>query len=158
MSEGTERKRGKAWWGVAVWCAMVTAVLVGLPWVTSSRLPERLATHWSAGDGGPDGSMPLWAATFFPALIWVVLALLIVALGRWRGRATSDPETRGRSVPGLISGGVLLLGAQASVVRANLDHADWRQAGSVTLWAAGTLGAAAVAGLAEWAVARRGGL
>ncbi|WP_030861775.1 DUF1648 domain-containing protein [Streptomyces sp. NRRL F-2747] len=156
MSEKTERKRGRAW-GVAVWCAMITAVLVGLPWAASGRLPERLATHWGAGSGGPDGSMPLWAAAFFPALIWLVLALLIVALGRWREAATSDPVMRGRSVAGLFSGGALLVGAQASVVRVNLDHTDWRQADSVSLWAVGTLGVAAMAGLAEWAVARRGG-
>ncbi|MFI8387580.1 DUF1648 domain-containing protein [Streptomyces sp. NPDC085540] len=145
MTEGTERKRGVRW-GVAVWAAVITAVLVALPWAASRRLPERLATHWGAGSGGPDGSMPLWAAAFFPALIWVVLVLLIVVLGRWRGGATA----------GLLSGGVLLVGAQVSVVRANLDHTDWRQADSVSAWVVGMVAAAAVAGLVEWAVIRRG--
>ncbi|MET9693415.1 DUF1648 domain-containing protein [Streptomyces sp. NPDC006514] len=145
MTEGTERKRGVRW-GVAVWAAVITAVLIALPWAASGRLPERLATHWGAGSGGPDGSMPLWAAAFFPALIWVVLVLLIVVLGRWRGGATA----------GLLSGGVLLVGAQVSVVRANLDHPDWRQADSVSAWVVGMAAAAAVAGLVEWAVIRRG--
>ncbi|WP_406365540.1 DUF1648 domain-containing protein [Streptomyces sp. NBC_01546] len=154
MNQGTERKRG-AWWGVAVWVVAILAVLVALPWAASGRLPERLATHWGAGSGGPDGSMPLWAAALFPALIWVVLVLLIVALGRWRGGATSGLAVHGRPVVGLLSGGVLLVGAQASIVRANLDHTDWRQADSVSLWAVVTLGVAVMAGLAEWVVTRR---
>ncbi|WP_327360922.1 MULTISPECIES: DUF1648 domain-containing protein [unclassified Streptomyces] len=154
MNEVTERKRG-AWWGVAGWVVAILAALVALPWAASGRLPERLATHWGTGSGGPDGSMPLWAAALFPALIWVVLVLLIVALGRWRGGATSGPTVRGRPVMGLLSGGFLLVGAQASIVRANLDHTDWRQADSVSLWTVATLGVAAMAGLAEWAVARR---
>ncbi|MGW6845095.1 DUF1648 domain-containing protein [Streptomyces sp. NPDC054958] len=133
-------------WGVTVWAAVITAALFGLPWAASGRLPERLATHWSGGSGRPDGSMPLWAAAFFPALIWVVLVLLIVVLGRRRGGATA----------GLLSGGVLLVGAQMAIVRANLDHTDWRQADSVSVWVVGMLGAAAVAGLVEWAVIRRG--
>ncbi|MCX4807712.1 DUF1648 domain-containing protein [Streptomyces sp. NBC_01214] len=145
MTEGTERKRGVRW-GVAVWAAVITAVLIALPWAASGRLPERLATHWGAGSGGPDGSMPLWAAAFFPAVIWVVLVLLIVVLGRWRGGATV----------GLLFGGVLLVGAQVSIVRANLDHTDWRQADSVSAWVVGMVAAAAVAGLVEWAVIRRG--
>ncbi|WP_328787421.1 DUF1648 domain-containing protein [Streptomyces sp. NBC_00273] len=145
MTEGTERKRGVRW-GVAVWAAVITAVLIALPWAASGRLPERLATHWGAGSGGPDGSMPLWAAAFFPALIWAVLVLLIVVLGRWRGGATA----------GLLSGGVLLVGAQVSIVRANLDHTDWRQADSVSAWVVGMVAAAAVAGLVEWVVIRRG--
>ncbi|MFD7782172.1 DUF1648 domain-containing protein [Streptomyces nojiriensis] len=145
MTEETERKRGVRW-GVAVWAAVNTAALVGLPWAASGRLPERLAAHWGGDSGRPDGSMPLWAAAFFPAMIWVALVLLIVVLGRWRGGATA----------GLLSGGVLLVGAQASIVRVNLDHTDWRQADSVSVWAVGALGAAAVAGLVEWAVIRRG--
>ncbi|WP_327381475.1 DUF1648 domain-containing protein [Streptomyces sp. NBC_01207] len=145
MTEGTERKRGVRW-GVAVWAAVITTVLIALPWAASGRLPERLATHWGAGFGGPDGSMPLWAAAFFPALIWAVLVLLIVVLGRWRGGATA----------GLSSGGVLLVGAQVSIVRANLDHTDWRQADSVSAWVVGMVAAAAVAGLVEWVVIRRG--
>ncbi|MFF4389851.1 DUF1648 domain-containing protein [Streptomyces sp. NPDC001552] len=145
MTEGTERKRGVRW-GVAVWAAVITTVLIALPWAASGRLPERLATHWGAGSGGPDGSMPLWAAAFFPALIWAVLVLLIVVLGRWRGGATA----------GLSSGGVLLVGAQVSIVRANLDHTDWRQADSVSAWVVGMVAAAAVAGLVEWVVIRRG--
>ncbi|MFE1873405.1 DUF1648 domain-containing protein [Streptomyces sp. NPDC059496] len=145
MTEGTERKRGVRW-GVAVWAAVITAALIALPWAASGRLPERLATHWGAGSGGPDGSMPLWAAAFFPALVWAVLVLLIVVLGRWRGGATA----------GLLSGGVLLVGAQVSIVRANLDHTDWRQADSVSAWVVGMVAAAAVAGLVEWVVIRRG--
>ncbi|MEV7520357.1 DUF1648 domain-containing protein [Streptomyces sp. NPDC091371] len=147
MSEGTERKLGVRW-GVAAWAVAVLAALVVLPWTASDRLPDRLATHWGAGSGGPDGSMPLWAAALFPAALWLVLVLLVVVLARRSGGAGPAAV--------LLPGGVLLAGAQAAIVRANLDHADWQQADSVTPWAVATLGAAASAGLLGWAVTRRG--
>jgi hypothetical protein len=121
------------------------ALLAVVPLAASSRLPDRLATHWDAGSGKPDGSMPLWAASLFPALIWGVVTM-IVALVLWRARATSKGGTLGWVGATLGSGGVMLLGGQASVVRANLDHADWREADSVTGWVVMTLVAAVVAG------------
>lgn len=48
-----------------------------------------------------------------------------------------------------------LLGAQASVVRANLDRADWHEAGSVTTGVVGTLVVAAAVGAAGLLAARR---
>lgn len=75
--------------------------------------------------------MPLWAASLFPALIWGVMATT-VALVLWRARATSNSGARGWVGATLGSGGVLLLGGQAAVVRANLDHSDWREADTVT--------------------------
>ncbi|MFB7464639.1 DUF1648 domain-containing protein [Streptomyces sp. NPDC056224] len=155
MKDSAER-RGGGWWGVAIWTVAVLAALVALPWVAGDRLPERLATHWGAVSGGPDGSMPLWAAALFPALIWLVLVLLTVVLARRREGASSRPAMRGWPVAALLSSGVLLAGAQASIVRANLDHTDWRQADSVSLWAVVTFGVATVAGLAGWAGTRRG--
>ncbi|MFD9357855.1 DUF1648 domain-containing protein [Streptomyces sp. NPDC060031] len=155
MKDSTER-RGGEWWGVAIWAVAVLAALVALPWAAGDRLPERLATHWGAGSGGPDGSMPLWAAALFPALIWLFLVLLTVVLARRSEGAASSPAIRGWPVAALLSSGVLLAGAQASIVRANLDHTDWRDADSVSLWTVLTFGVATVAGLAGWAVARRG--
>ncbi|WP_260609672.1 DUF1648 domain-containing protein [Streptomyces sp. WAC06614] len=150
-----ERKHG-TWWGVAIWAVVVLTALVAMPWAADGRLPERLATHWSVGSTGPDGSMPVWAAAVFPSSIWVALVLLIVVFVRRTDGAASGPAMRNWAVAGLLSGGVFLAGAQTSIVRANLDHADWRQADPVSVWAVLTSGVAAtVAGLAGWAVTRR---
>ncbi|EFL13158.1 DUF1648 domain-containing protein [Streptomyces sp. C] len=137
---------GPAPWSAVIWVAGPSAVLVALPWAASGRLPERLATHWSGGSGAPDGSMPLWAAALFPALVWAVLALLTVTLVRPRGGAAAYVA--------LPVGAVFLVGAQAGVVRANLDRADWHQAGSVDLALAVTIAVAAVAGPAGWLATR----
>jgi hypothetical protein len=49
----------------------------------------------------------------------------------------------------------MLLGGQASVVRANLDHSDWREADSVTVYVVVTLVAAVVVGAAALLASRR---
>ncbi|MEU5715222.1 DUF1648 domain-containing protein [Streptomyces sp. NPDC020403] len=147
MSGSTERGSGAAW-GAAGWSAGVAALLVGLPLVARGRLPERLATHWGGG-GRPDGSMPLWAAVVFPALVWMGLALCVVLGWRRAGGAT-----RGWVGATLGSAGLLLVGAQASIVRANLDRQDWREAGSVTGGALVAIGVAAGAGVVAWFAGR----
>lgn len=77
-------------------------LLVALPLAAGSRLSDRLATHWDAGSGKPDSSMPLWAATFFPALIWgVMTALVALALWRARGSAKGATPGLGRRGPGV---------------------------------------------------------
>lgn len=142
----------KQWtgWGVAGGAAGVLVLLVGMPVAASGRLPDRLATHWSAGSGGPDGSMPLWAATLFPALIWAVLVAGVVL-----GRRFAGPG--GGWVAATLAGaGVGLAGGQAALVRANLDRADWRQAGSVTAWLVGVAVAAVLAALGGALAGRRG--
>ncbi|MGW7366082.1 DUF1648 domain-containing protein [Streptomyces sp. NPDC054841] len=141
-------------WGAVGWTAGTLALLVALPLGASGRLPDRLATHWDGGSGEPDGSMPLWAATFFPALIWAGM-VLGVGLAVRRTVAGSGGAPRGWAAVALLSGGVFLTGTQASVVRANMDHTDWHDADPVTLWVVGTGVAAAVAGLAGWLVIRR---
>lgn len=77
--------KDRAGWGVAGGAAGVLVLLVGMPVAASGRLPDRLATHWSSGSGAPDGSMPLWAATLFPALIWAVLVAGVVLGRRFAG-------------------------------------------------------------------------
>ncbi|WP_435303753.1 DUF1648 domain-containing protein [Streptomyces lavendulae] len=133
-------------WSAAIWVAGPAAVLAALPWAARGRLPERLATHWSGGSGAPDDSMPLWAAALFPALVWAALALLTLTLVRPRGGAAVYAT--------LAAGAVFLVGAQAGIIRANLDRADWRHAGSVDLALAVTIAAAAVAGTAGWMATR----
>ncbi|MFE7898069.1 DUF1648 domain-containing protein [Streptomyces sp. NPDC057424] len=147
-------RRSAAVWGAVGWSSGVLVLLVALPLAAGSRLPDRLATHWDAGSGEPDGSMPFWAATFFPALIWGVMAT-IVALALWRARGGANGATRGWAGATLGFGGVTLLGGQASVVRANLDHADWREADSVTGWVVITLVAAVAVGGAALPAGRR---
>lgn len=137
-------------WGAGGWVVGVLVVLVALPLAAGDRLPDRLATHWNV-TGEPDSSMPLWAATFFPALIWAVMAAVVV-LALWRRRGSTGGAATGWVGVTLGVGGVTLLGGQASVVRANLDRTDWREAGSVTGWVVVTLvGAVLVGAGALWA-------
>ncbi|MGV9943130.1 DUF1648 domain-containing protein [Streptomyces sp. NPDC003401] len=149
---GRVERGGGAVWGIAGWAVGVLALLAGMPPAASGRLPERLATHWS-GTGPPDGSLPLWAAAFFPALMWTSLVAGVgIAARRANGR--QGGAARGWAGVTLLTGGVLLVGAQASVIRANLDRADWRQAGPVTGWVAATLAATLVAAFAAGLVVR----
>ncbi|MFJ9076802.1 DUF1648 domain-containing protein [Streptomyces sp. NPDC102278] len=144
------KRTNGARWGAAMWAAGVLAALAALPPAAGGRLPERLATHWRGSS--PDGSMPLWAASLFPALIWAVLALSVAFAGRRGGVA-------GRPWVGvtLLSGGVFLAGVQATIVRANLDRAEWSDAGSVGAGVTVTVVAATAAGVLGWLVGRRGG-
>ncbi|WP_371591776.1 DUF1648 domain-containing protein [Streptomyces virginiae] len=134
-----------------MWITGVFALLAALPLATSGRLPERVATHW--GGEAPDGSMPLWAASAFPALIWAALALGTVLTTRRTNAPT--PSWAGAT---LAFTGVFMAGAQASIVRANLDRADWREADSVGLGITLTFVAALAAGALGWIAGRRGEL
>ncbi|MFD4865373.1 DUF1648 domain-containing protein [Streptomyces sp. NPDC058412] len=121
---GAGKAKGKARarvLGLAGWVVGVAAVLAALPLSASGRLPDRMATHWGGGvgdSGAPDGSMSFGQALSFPLAIWSVLVL----------GAAVFTVTRARAATVLLPGGVFLAGAQASVVRANLDDEDWRQA------------------------------
>ncbi|MFI5672613.1 DUF1648 domain-containing protein [Streptomyces sp. NPDC051704] len=136
--------KSAAAWGTAAWAAGILALLVALPLAARSGLDDRLATHWGAS-GRPDGSLPLWGAVLLPASIWTVLVAAAVfwrAARRWRAAV-------------LLSCGVLLAGEQLAIVRANLHHADWRDADSVTVGAVVTVVAAAAAALAGALASRR---
>ncbi|WP_037883875.1 MULTISPECIES: hypothetical protein [unclassified Streptomyces] len=121
---------------MAAWAAGILALLVVVPLAVRRGFDDRLATHWNAF-GEPNGSLPLWAVVLVPVGVWVALVVSAVfwrAARRWRGAV-------------LVSCGVLLAGEQVSIVRANLHHADWRDADSVTVWAVVTVVAAGSAGL-----------
>ncbi|MEU4924944.1 DUF1648 domain-containing protein [Streptomyces yokosukanensis] len=124
--------------------AAVAALLAALPWAAHGRLPDRLATHWSGGDT-PDGSMPLWAAALFPAGFWLLIAVAVSV--RWR---CSWPAVRPWRVLALAPTATVLVGAQASVVRANLDRTDWHAAREPALDIVLILASAAVAGVVAW--------
>ncbi|MFJ4329508.1 DUF1648 domain-containing protein [Streptomyces sp. NPDC088935] len=133
-----------------VWTAGVTAVLAGMPLLARDRLPDRLATHWGLNGDAPDGSMPLWAASLVPALIWLVTAAAVtVPLMR------AGPVARPWTTVTLLPMGIVLTGAQASVIRANLDRADWHEARQPTAWVVAILVAAVLAGVAGWLLVTR---
>lgn len=146
---------GAATWGVAGWSAGVLLLLVGAPLAARGRLPERLATHWSGG-GEPDGSLPLWAAAAFPALIWAVL-VAVAAVAWLRADGRTEAAVRGWLGATLLSAGVFLMGGQAAVVRANVDREHWREAGSVSGWIVAALVAAVIVGLVARLMTRRDG-
>ncbi|MFF4573549.1 DUF1648 domain-containing protein [Streptomyces sp. NPDC001410] len=154
MNDGARTERGVRW-GAGVWTVGTAGLIAALPWAAHGRLPDRLATHWGSGQDTPDGSMPLWAASLFPALIWLALTAIVFVAQRRAG----DPARstmRAWTAAALLSGGILLGGAQASVVRANLDHTDWHQARQPTAWIIVTLtGAAVAAGVVGWLVNSR---
>ncbi|MDN3246628.1 DUF1648 domain-containing protein [Streptomyces mutabilis] len=134
-----------------VWTVGVTAVLAGMPFMVRERLPDPLATHWGLGSGEPDGSMPLWAASLFPALIWLVTAGLTLGVLLRRRSTPHHPWTAATLLPT----GIVLAGAQAALVRANLDRADWHEARQPTGWIVAILVAAVVTGVGAWFVTTR---
>ncbi|MFD5462409.1 DUF1648 domain-containing protein [Kitasatospora sp. NPDC127059] len=140
--------RRAALWGAVVWTLGVTALLVVLPLTARDRLPEQVATHWSGSR--PDGSMPLTMAALFPAGVW-----LLVALGLAVGLRLGPDRTRGVAGPVLAATGVLLAGAQASIVRANLDRTRWQDAAPMGVEVVLIIVAAGLAGALAWLATRR---
>ncbi|MFH9353418.1 DUF1648 domain-containing protein [Kitasatospora sp. NPDC017646] len=137
-----------ALWGAAIWTLGVAALLVAMPISARDRLPDQLATHWSGSH--PDGSMPLTTAALFPAVIWLLVAIgLAVALRFHPARA------RGSAGPVLAGTGVLLSGAQASIVRSNLDRARWQDAAPMGIEVVLIVVAAGLAGVLAWLATRR---
>ncbi|MFI9250487.1 DUF1648 domain-containing protein [Streptomyces sp. NPDC053069] len=150
--DGPEGGRSRATrWGTAGCVAAVAALLAGLPWAAHDRLPDRLATHWSGGSA-PDGSSPLWAVSLFPAGLW-----LLIALGVSVRRRRSRPAVRPWRAIALAPTATSLVGAQASLVRANLDRADWHEAREPALDIVLILAGMAVAGVLAWRWSTRPG-
>ncbi|MFJ3216325.1 DUF1648 domain-containing protein [Kitasatospora sp. NPDC086801] len=136
-----------ALWGAVAWSAGVLALLITLPWAARNRLPDPLATHWSGQD--PDGSMSLTAAALFPAAVWLVLVLATAVARRFPAFSA-----RGATGATLAAGGVLLTGAQTSVVHANLDRARWQEAAPMGFEVVALIVAAGLAGLLTWLAVR----
>jgi hypothetical protein len=120
-------------------------------WLWRGRLPDRMATHWSLG-GQPDGAVPL-------ATLAVIIAVLIApAAAGMAFLAYRQPAHRGEVAPpmaicGFIAG--LMAVISWMTVSANLDAADWSDAGQVGFakvllsLAAGTVLAAIIARVAR---------
>ncbi|MFJ8627959.1 DUF1648 domain-containing protein [Kitasatospora sp. NPDC093550] len=146
---GGGRRRG-ALWGAAAWSLGVLALLIALPLAARHRLPDPLATHWGGRD--PDGSMSLTWAVLFPALVWLVLVLVAALLQRYGGE-----RSPGVGAAALAAGGVLLTGAQTSIVHANLDRARWQDAAPMGIEVVLVMLATAAAGTLTWLAGRRSG-
>ncbi|MFJ9593635.1 DUF1648 domain-containing protein [Streptomyces virginiae] len=143
MKSGRGRGRGR---GLVGWTAGIPVVLVALPMAARGRLPDPLATHWGGPSGTPDGASSFGGAIALPTGVWAVLVLGVVVSAAARARAATA----------LLPAGVALAGAQAAIVRANLDREDWRQAELPTAWVAVAVCAAAVlAALAGMLIDRR---
>ncbi|MEV7026267.1 DUF1648 domain-containing protein [Kitasatospora sp. NPDC093558] len=134
-------------WAAAAFAAGVLALIVALPLAARDRLPDPVATHW--GGSRPDDSMSLTAAALFPAAIWLGLVALAAVIRHFWGRQAPG-------APGAIlaSGGVLLSGAQASIVHANLDRAHWQDAASMDAWVILIVLTTGAAGLLTWLATR----
>ncbi|AUY53972.1 DUF1648 domain-containing protein [Streptomyces sp. CB01881] len=120
-----------------------------MPLAAAGRLPDEMATHWGS-NGHPDDSMPFWAVPLFPAGLWAVTVLALALTARWTG-----PAARSWAGVVLLSGGVLLTGAQASIVHANLDRTTWADAAPVGFEVVVILAASALAGLLGHLAGRR---
>ncbi|MBD0696001.1 hypothetical protein BG452_22520 [Streptomyces sp. CBMA123] len=140
--------RRAALWGAVVWILGVAALLVALPLTARDRLPDQVATHWSGSR--PDGSMPLTVAALFPAGVW-----LLVAIGLAVALRVGPDRSRGIAGPVLATTGVLLAGAQASIVRANLDRTRWQDAAPMGVEVVLIIAAAGLAGALAWLATRR---
>lgn len=137
-----------ALWGAVAWTLGVTALLVTMPLAARDRLPRQVATHWSGS--APDGSMSVTAAALFPAGVWLLVTLAVAAAFRFR-----PGQARAVFAAVLACTGVLLTGAQASVVHANLDRARWQDAAPVGLEVALIILASGAAGALAWLAVRR---
>ncbi|MFG3226825.1 DUF1648 domain-containing protein [Kitasatospora sp. NPDC048194] len=142
-------RAGAAWAGAA-WALGVLALLVTMPLVARDRLPDPVATHWNGSR--PDGSMSVTSAALFPAGVWLALVLAAVVTRRyWGGSASGLPAAL------LAGGGVLLIGAQASIVHANLGRSHWQDADSANLWVAVVMALTALASALACLATRRPG-
>lgn len=130
--------------GVALPACWVAAA--ALPFVLAwARLPDSVATHWSAG-GAPNGAMPRGAA----AVLLIGLGGLAAA-GSWIAVHRRQPSQVGTcAFLGVMFGALAI-----SIVRANVDVATWQEARSVSLLAvAGLCGIAGAASVLASRVAR----
>ncbi len=96
--------------------------------------------------------MSLTAATLFPAGLWLVLVLLSAVARRYW-----DEGTPGLAAAVLAGGGVLLTGAQTSIVHANLDRARWQDAAPMGIEVVLIMLATGAATTLAWLAARRRG-
>ncbi|MEU1877080.1 DUF1648 domain-containing protein [Streptosporangium sp. NPDC020072] len=136
------------------WGTLVTAAVAGVPLALRDRLPDPLATHWS-GAGTPDGHLSFTASLWAGLALWGVAWVVLTALALW-GPALDTRLGRASWSGFLFGWAVLAIGVQVSTVAANLDVADWRQAGLPPWQVAVVVFAALAAGVLAGALGRGG--
>lgn len=111
---------------VSGWAAVVAALVVGVPAVLRSRLPEHVAVDWDFTDH-PQDSADLRDFVASRLLCWLVVA----AFWGWFGlRARTERRWVWTAVL-LAATGVVVAGEVVITVLANLDATDFRQARSL---------------------------
>jgi len=112
--------------------AGVTAVIGGLLVATtlllSHRLPDPIAFDWESPSGVPQGSVPLWTYLLIIVSLWAVPAGFVLAR-MLRGSLLTRRHPRAWAGATLTGSAALALGIHALTIHANLDRADWRDAG-----------------------------
>ncbi|WP_433413540.1 DUF1648 domain-containing protein [Microtetraspora malaysiensis] len=135
------------------WAVLVASVLVVVPLMFESRLPDPLATHWGPS-GEPNGSMP-FAVFALAALLWVLVAGVVLGAAAAGRVALRRAARRWITAPlGWI--GALLIGLQATTVAANLDRRRWEDAASLGWQAVVVIVAAFAVGGLGWLAGRPG--
>ncbi|GAA3426631.1 hypothetical protein ACQP10_11390 [Streptosporangium sandarakinum] len=142
-SGGSGRGRRTAVTVAAVWGTLICAALIAAPLALRDRLPDPLATHWKSA--GPDSAMSFGAGLAPSLVLWgVAWAFLLVSAAH--GEVLNRRGGRAGWWGFLVGGSVFALGVSGSILLANLDVADWRQA-AMPGWAVpAVLGTAAVTG------------
>ncbi|MFF0306067.1 hypothetical protein ACFYSC_01500 [Streptosporangium sp. NPDC004379] len=136
-----------------VWGTLVCAALVAGPLALRDRLPDPLATHWDSA--GPDSAMSFDTSLVPSLIIWgVAWVLLIVAAAH--GGVLERQGGRAAWWGFLFGGSVFALGVSGSILLANLDAADWRQAALPGWMIPAVLGAAIAAGALSGFLGRGG--
>lgn len=127
-----------------VWGALVTALLTAVPLALRDRLPEPLATHWTGSTA--DQAMSFAGNLTVGLALWLVAWALLLGAA-FHGAAWRTRLGRVHWWAFLFGWAVLALGVTGSILYANLDVADWRQAALPGPLVAAVIGAAVAVGV-----------
>lgn len=142
------RRRYLGW--VAGWALLVVVLMVAVPLLVRSRLPEPIAVEWSFV-GVPKSSSALRDFVFGKVAWWLVVVGVWVGLV-WRGVV----RRRGVALTGAVLAvfGWALFGSVLLITIANLDAPEFRAASELTGHGWVVLTAAPIAWLG-WRLGRR---
>lgn len=139
--------------GAVVVSAIALATALAAPVVMSSRLGDRLASHWDLA-GRADGSMaPLALALLCGAIVVAGGAALVAGVARAGSSAAWPPLATFLGVY-LVT---MFTALSVQIVVTNLDHPDWRAVPGPSVWvilAATILPALLAGGACRWLAGR----
>ncbi|WP_431892968.1 hypothetical protein [Nonomuraea sp. bgisy101] len=136
--------RNRALLAAGAWGLTVSAVLVAVPLSLRDRLPDPLATHWSGAV--PDGSMSFTQNLLFSVATAVVVLAVMVGIAL-HGTAFDRRLSRAYWWGTLFGWGLFVVGAELSIMSANLDVPVWTQAKSLGWDVVAVLAVAAAGGI-----------